>query len=41
MNNRWIGITGVAIVVLFIGTAAIMTVDSAYATSKNTGTSSQ
>jgi hypothetical protein len=41
MNNNLIGIAGLALAVLLIGTVAIMTIDVAFATSKNTGVSTQ
>ena len=41
MNNKKSAIASVALAVLFIGTVAIMTIDSAYATSKTTETTTQ
>jgi len=41
MNNKDTMIASLALAVLFIGIMAIMTINSAYASSKNRGTSNQ
>lgn len=41
MNNKNAVIVSIALAILFIGTMAIMTINSVYANSKNKGTSTQ